>query len=79
MAHRPTVIFIDKLKASGDICIDLLFELINDTINDSVIPQDWQVNSTFDSYSGKGDTAECGNYRSLKLLDHVIKLLEKIV
>ena len=42
-ATGPTGIVIDMLKASGDVCIDLVTELINDIIADGVIPQDWQV------------------------------------
>ena len=78
-ATGPTGIVIDMLKASGDVCIDLVTELINDIIADGVIPQDWQVSYIINRYKGKGDAVERGNYRGLKLLDHIMKLLERII
>jgi len=29
-------------------------------------------------YKGNGDALECGSYRGIKLLDHVIKVFESI-
>ena len=78
-ATGPTGIVIEMLKASGDDCLDLVTELLNNIIADGVIPQDWQISSVINLYKGKGDAAERGNYRGLKLLDHIMKLLERIV
>jgi len=30
-------------------------------------------------YKGKGDAIECSNYRSLKMLEHIMKILESVV
>ena len=30
-------------------------------------------------YKGKGDTLECGSYQEIKLLDHVMKTLERVI
>jgi hypothetical protein len=30
-------------------------------------------------YKGKGDALECGSYRGIKLLDHVMKVLERVI
>jgi hypothetical protein len=30
-------------------------------------------------YKGKGDALECGSYRVIKLLDHVMKVLESVI
>ena len=30
-------------------------------------------------YKGKGDALECGSYRGIKLLDHVMKILERVI
>ena len=37
------------------------------------------MSSTVNSYKGKGDAIERGNYRGIKLLDHIMKVLERIV
>jgi len=30
-------------------------------------------------YKGKGDAMQCGSYRGIKLLEHVMKILERVV
>ncbi len=30
-------------------------------------------------YKGKGDALECGLYRGIKLLEHVLKILERVI
>ena len=30
-------------------------------------------------YKGKGDVLDCGSHRGIKLIDHVIKVLERLV
>src|SRR6267154_4514775 len=30
-------------------------------------------------YKGKGNALECGTYRGIKLLDHVLKVLERVI
>jgi len=30
-------------------------------------------------YKGKGDTTECGSYRGIKLLEHAMKVVERIL
>jgi len=30
-------------------------------------------------YKGKGDALECGSYRGIKLLDHVMKVFERVI
>ena len=66
------------VNTSGDVCIDLVMELINDTITDGMMPWDWQVSSIVNSYKGMRNAVKSENYRGLKLLDHVMKLLERI-
>ena len=35
--------------------------------------------SIINCFKGKGDALECGNYRGLKLLDHVMKIFERVI
>ena len=37
----------------------------------------WVADLANDIYKGKGDALERGNYRGLKLLDHVMKGIER--
>ena len=69
----------EMLKASGDIGLDLVTELINCIVREGCIPKDWQTSVIVNCFKGKGDALECGNYRGLKLLDHVMKVFERVI
>ena len=43
------------------------------------IPSDWEESFIINLYKGKGDALDRGNYRGLKLLDQVMKVIEKVV
>ena len=48
-------------------------------VSNGVIPSDWEDSFIINIYKGKGDALERGNYRGLKLLDHVMKGIEKVI
>ena len=47
-------------------------------MKDGVIPQDWQSNLIVNCFKGKSDALERGNYRGLKLVDQVMKVIERV-
>ena len=67
------------LKASGDTGARLVADLANDMVRNGVIPSDWEDSFIINIYKGKGDALERGNYRGLKLLDHVMKGIERVI
>ena len=69
----------EMMKASGEDGITLITELINAIIYEEATPTDWDMSSIINCYKGKGDATERGNYRGLKLLEHPMKLLERIL
>ena len=64
------------LKTSGDTGARLVADLASDMVRNGVIPSDWEDSFIINIYKGKGDALERGNYRGLKLLDHVMKGME---
>ncbi|XP_047482212.1 uncharacterized protein LOC125034470 [Penaeus chinensis] len=43
------------------------------------IKEDWRTSILALVYKGKGDVLECGNHRGTKLLEHLLKVEEKIL
>ena len=78
-AAGPSGIVAEMLKASGDTGARLVADLANDMVRNGVIPSDWEDSFIINIYKGKGDALERGNYRGLKLLDHVMKGMEKVI
>ena len=42
------------------------------------MPECWRKNDVIPIFKGKGDVRSCGNYRSIKLLEHGMKVIERI-
>jgi len=42
------------------------------------MPEDWKSSVILPTYKGKGDPVECGSYRGIKLLEHAMKVVERI-
>ena len=78
-AAGPSGIVAEMLKASGDTGARLVSDLANDMVRNGVIPPDWEDSFIINIYKGKGDALERGNYRGLKLLDHVMKGMERVI
>ena len=66
-------------KAVEDGVIVCLKSLFNHIIYTGRVPDDWHSSHIINLSKGKGDTLSCGNYRSLKLQEHMIKILEHIL
>ena len=43
------------------------------------MPSDWEMSVTINCFKGKGDAVEHGNFRGLKLLDHLMKVFERMI
>ena len=72
-------IVTEMFKASGNAGIELLSTLFNQILKEKVIPSDWEKSIIVNLYKGKGDALDRGNYRGLKLLEHCMKLFEKVI
>lgn len=78
-AAGPSGITSEMLKSSGNAGSIMIANLLNAIIRDGVVPSDWESSFIINLYKGKGDALERGNYRGLKLLDHVMKTTERII
>ena len=67
----------EMLKAAGDVYIDIVTDVMNAIIHGRKVPSDWQVSSIVNSFKGKGEAIERGSYRGLKLLEQVMKVVER--
>ena len=78
-AAGPSGIVAEMLKPVGESGAIEVRHLIEDIISEGRIPTDWQESYIVNLYKGKGDALNRGNYRGLKLIDQVMKVLERVV
>jgi len=55
-----------------------LLNLCNGIVKEGCIPEDWKSSVVVPIYKGKGDPMQCESYRGIKLLEHAMKVVEKI-
>jgi len=55
-----------------------ILDLCNGIVKEGCIPEDWMSSVVLPIYKGKGDAIECGSYRGIKLLEHAMKVMERI-
>ena len=78
-AAGPAGVVSEMLIAGGERCMKVVADLINSINRDRKMPKDWEESYIINLYKGKGDALVRGNYRGPKLLEHVMKVLERIV
>ena len=78
-AAVPSGIVAEMLKAADSSGASMIRDFIEDIIFENRIPSEWQKSQLVSVYKGKGDALNRSNYRGLKLIDQVRKVLERVV
>jgi len=68
----------EMIQAIGNTGTQWFLDLCNGIVKEGCIPGDWKSSVVLPVYKGKGDPMECGSYRGIKLLEHTMKVVEKI-
>jgi hypothetical protein len=78
-APGPTGVAAELLKGAGEDGIDWLTDICNAIVKEGQMPNDWNKSYMINVYKGKGDALECGSYRGIKLLEHPMKVFERVM
>ena len=78
-ASGPSDVVTEMLKASSDVCSELIADLTNSIIHDNIMPSEWDDSFIISLFKGKCEALDRGNYRGLKLTEHVLKVVERII
>lgn len=77
-AAGPSGIAVEMIRAAGPSVLTMITNLVNLIIQEGKIPEEWNLSFIINYYKGKGDSLERGNYRGLKVLDQVLKIVEHV-
>ena len=78
-ATRTSGVVSEMLLASVDVGIEQLTNLFNRIITENEVPEDWDTSIIMNCFRNKGDATERGNCRGLKLLEHMMKVFERVI
>ena len=69
----------EMLKAAGETGTLWMTDLYNAVVKDDIIPEDWSRSWIVIVCNGKGDALTCDSYRSIKLLEIAMRVLERVI
>ena len=75
----PSGLVADVLKAAGEVGVNWMTDVCNAVMTEGNIPSDWCKCWMVTVFKGKGDALECGSYRGIKLLEHGMKVFERVL
>ena len=70
---------VEMIAASGEIGIGVMVELCQGVLDGRGMLDEWVLSVVVPIFKGKWDAMNCGMYRGVKLLEHAMKIVEKVL
>ena len=78
-ATGPSGVALEIILASQQHIPPHLTKLANNIVTEGKIPNDWNLSYIINCFKGNDDPLVTGNYYKLKLLDHIMKIVELVI
>ena len=78
-AAGPSEVCADMISASRGVGVSVMVELCQCVLNGKEMPDEWQTSVLVPIFKGKGDIRDCNTYRGVKLLEHAMKIVERVL
>ena len=78
-AAGPSEVNMDMIMASGKFGVGVLKKLCQRALDGKGMPEEWKTSFVVPIFKGKGDVMDCGAYRGVKLLEHAMKIVERVL
>ena len=70
---------VKMIAAIGKIGVKVMMELCQRVLDGRGMPDEWKTSVIVPIFKGKGDGMSCGSYRGVKLLEHAMKIVERVL
>ena len=78
-AAGPSEVSLEMITASGTIGIEVMLKFCQRILDGKGMPEEWKTSVVVPIFKGKGDVMDCGAYRGIKLLEHAMKIVERVL
>ena len=78
-APGPSEVSLELIAASGGVGIEVMAEICQETLHGFGMSAEWSLCIMFPIFKGKGDIRNCGCYGAVKLLEHGMKVVERVL
>ena len=70
---------IEMINASGQVGVEVMTELCQKVLDGAGMPDEWKTSVMLSIFKRKGDLKELCFYRGVKLLEHGMKVVERVL
>ena len=78
-AARLSKLTTEIIVTGGRIAEEVMFQLCQRVLDGKGIPNEWKISVVVRIFKGKGDVTNCGSYRGVKLLEHGMKVIGRVL
>ena len=78
-ATGKSEVSVEMIVASGEIGVKVMMKLCQHVLDSRGMPDEWKTSVIVPIFKGKGDAMSCGSYRGVKLLEHAMKFVERVL
>ena len=78
-AGGSTELVGEMIRAAGQAGVKKMTENRSMVVDEEKVPRDWELSTLIPIYKGEGDPLECEAHRAIKLLEHEMKILERVL
>ena len=79
LATGPSGVALEMILALQQHIVAHLEKLANNIVAEGKFPEDWNLSHIINCFKGKGGPLVMGSYHGLKLLDHIMKIVEHVI
>ena len=78
-AAGPSEVCAEMIYVSGEVGVNVMVELCQRVLDGKGMPDKWHTSVLVPIFKGKGDVKNCNTYRGVKLLEHTMKIVERVL
>ena len=78
-ATGPCKVSMEMIVASDEIRVKVLMELCQHVLDSRGMPDEGKTSVIVPIFKGKDDVMSCGSCRTVKLLEHAMKIVERVL
>ena len=78
-AAGPSEVNMDMIVASGKFGVGVMKKPCQRMLDGKGMPDEWKTSVVVPIFKGKGDVMDCGAYREVRLLEHAMKIVERVL
>ena len=78
-AAEPSEVNMDMIMARGKFGVGVIKKLCQRVLDGKGMPEEWKTSFVVPIFKGKGDVMDCGEYRGVRLQEHAMKKMKRVL